>query len=175
MGINVRRLQHLRKIFAIRRSLIPAAIIVFILTAILVIQGIPNEEKEVERIQEILAERYNANFVYEGKETKFINSNRVRTLNGAVTNIGNKDLTLYYFHPADNAKQRFYAIHGDGVTEMVFSVAEYCYDNFKEAIFENVYDGNEIIYTDMLKESVVDEIYGIQTELINAAKKYNIS
>ncbi len=158
-----------------KKVLVSSVIMVLVFAAgIFLILFHNDESREVSRIQEILYERYNTNFVYEGKEQKEISRLRIPTLNNAMTSISGVQ-TLYYFHPSDNDKLRFYAVHGTGITEMVFSVSEYCYDNFKYALFEDVVKDKRLVYTEDSEYELVEEIYGIQTDLIEAAEKYGIN
>ncbi len=164
----------MRGIFFLRKSLIPAVVIVLVLAAVMIFQNTSDEEKEISRIQEILNDRYNASFIYEGKEVKNIPGIRAATLKKAYTNIqGGK--TLYYFHPADNENLRFYVIHGTGTTEMVLDFQEYCYDNLMQALFDDTVKDKRFVYTSGAKDELIDAMYKAEIEYLDRAEKYNMT
>ena len=71
-----------------KKVLVSSVIMVLVFAAgIFLILFHNDESREVSRIQEILYERYNTNFVYEGKEQKEISRLRIPTLNNAMTSI----------------------------------------------------------------------------------------
>lgn len=164
----------MRSLFFLRKSLIPAAIIVLVLAAVMIFQISPDEEKEVSRIQEILTDRYNTSFIYEGKEVKNIPGIRTVTLKKANTNIQG-DKTLYYFHPADNENLRFYVIHGTGTTEMVLDFQEYCYDNLMQALLDDTVKDKRFVYTSGAKDELIDAMYKAEIEYLDRAEKYNMT
>lgn len=165
----------------IRKSLIPAAVAVFIasvavliVVAAIFINNHPSETKEVSRIQEMLYNKYKTSFVYERRESTDTSDERVQLVYGTSKNRVKK-VDLYFFHPEDDEGLSFYTIHGIGTTSMVFSIKEYCYDNFKNTLFDKVLKGKKFSCMKENMEELADSIYSVQTELINASKNYNMT
>lgn len=158
----------------IRKSLIPAAVVVLAVLTAIFIDNYPFEAKEVSRIQEMLYDKYKTSFVYERRESTDISDERVTSFYRTGL-ISGKSVVLYYFHPEDNDELSFYTIHGTGVTSMVFSIKEYCYDSFKKTLFDKAMNGKEFICTKENRDELADSIFGVQTELIDVAKNYNMS
>lgn len=138
-------------------------------------EKMPDETKEKARIMEFLHQRYNTEFIYDGREEKDLENYEVVTSGGPRAEIDGNDSLIYHFHPADNDKLEFYVTHGYTMTyEVVPSQFEYCYDNFKETIFKDVVKDRQFVYTENKEEELVNAIYDVQTEILKTAKNYNM-
>lgn len=155
-------------------------LIVLLIAAVVILTNLPPDEtQETKRIQEFLSERYNTSFVYDGKEVKNLDDYNVQTESGPVTEINGKNSILYYFHPADNDQIRFYATHGKKFTyesknEVVISNSEWCYDNFEDAVIDNTFKTRQFELTYENKDLLAEQIYQMQTDLIDKCSHYNI-